>query len=628
MLTPKRVARLARRAGRQRADGSRGLLARRALGQLTAEVGDNYSAARAVFELWLDGLEDETWQALASRPGTKRLALSAAVDPERPAGSREAIGSFCTGHGLAPDEPAARALFHVLTGQQAQHRAADPDGSLLAAGYRAGTKAIQAAVREALAGTGHLDLVRIVAGAPGQDRRPAISAEESAYLVSQLRARGDWAALWRLAQDLSVQPAVTAVAGFPRGWQPADEAGQALFRRLRRVTPDQIARARATLAPMHIEAGGNIESGSLSPDGQKLAVAISNHWSLGFRTFDLRTGAMSGAMHLGDLRPFYLPPRVLHLGDAVFVGRLRSDGTYALTHHWGGNMDTIWCVRGGASAEALAPHPEGFILLWKPSNKYRLRLCDAGGNELWDSDEDQIGLHRWWPGGCHLAAVDPASGRLAVCSQNRVWVCEATADHVRSIRTFFTEGWYPSTGCFVAPDCLVLASPGGARRYRLASHGILREAATVFETGLPAAPPMVWLPERGAIALAGERVRDARTLEPVTPLSRAGWARAPRLWAAADGRRFVFASGTSITVVRHPLTDAIAPLADQPLAALTLAGSRLISDALQITAADSVVRLLLDALAACCEYRFGTEVALGSPGHAHAADDVALGKPA
>jgi hypothetical protein len=551
-----------------------------------------------------------------------------AVNPERPAGSRAAIGSFCTTHGLAPGKPAAQALFYVLTGQQTQHRAADPDGSLLAAGYQAGTKAIQAAVRESLAGAGHLDLIRIVAGTPGQERRPAISAEESAYLVSQLRARGDWATLWRLAKDLPVQPAVAAVGGFPSGWQPADDADQVLFQRLRGVRPDQITRAQATLTPLRIEAGGHIEAGSLSPDGQKLAVAISNGWSLGFRVFDLRTGAMSGALHLGDLRPLYLQPRVLHLEDAVLVGRLRSDGNYALTHHSGGQVNTIWCVRGGARAEALARHPEGFIMLWKPSNKYRLRLCDASGGELWDTDEDQIGLHRWWPGDCHLAAVDPASGRLAVCSQSHVWVCDASADQVRLVTTFFTDRWYPSTGCFVAPDCLVLASPDGVRRYYLAEHGVVREAAATFESALPSVPPLVWLPERGAIALAGDGIRDARTLKPAVGLSRASWMRVPPVWTTADGRCLVFTVGTSIRVVRHPLTDAIAPLADQPLASLTLADSRWVFDALATTAADSAVWPLLDVLAAGLEHRFGTEVALGAPGRAHAADDVALGKPA
>jgi hypothetical protein len=104
--------------------------------------------------------------------------------------------------------------------------------------------------------------------------------------------------------------------------------------------------------------------------------------------------------------------------------------------------------------------------------------------------------------------------------------------------------------------------------------------------------------------------------------------RVPPVWTTADGRCLVFTVGTSIRVVRHPLTDAIAPLADQPLASLTLADSRWVFDALATTAADSAVWPLLDVLAAGLEHRFGTEVALGAPGRAHAADDVALGKPA
>jgi hypothetical protein len=628
MLTGKRVARLARRAQRRRADGSRGLLARRALGRLTAGAADDYLAAKAVFQLWLDDPDGQTWPALASWPGMEPMALSAAVDPDRPARSRAAIGSFCAQHGLVPDEPAARALFYVLTGQQAQHRAADPDGSLLAAGYQASTESTQAAVRESLAGTGDLDLVRIVAGAPGPEHRLAIRAEESAYLVGQLQARGDWAALWRLAKDLPAQAAVAAVAGFPSRWQPADDADQALFTRLGRVGPDQIDRAQSMLAPLRIEAGGNIEAGSVSPDGRRLAVAVSNRGSLGIRIFDLRTGAMPAASHLGDHRPLYTQARVLDLGDAIFVSRRRSDGSYALTRHWDSPTDTFWGV-SGASVEALAPHPDGFIVLWKQSGKYRFELSDTTGTEVfWNAKEDEIGLHRWWPGDCHLAAVDPASGRLALCSQSRVWVCEAAEDRICCDITFFTEGWYPSAGCFVAPDCLVLASANGLRRYRLASHGVLCEAATAFENALPSAPQLISLPERGLIALGGESVRDAQTLEPVASPSRADWTAGSRLWATPDGRCLVFARGTSMTVVRHPLTDAIAPLADQPLASLTLADSRWVFGALQTTAADSAARPLLDVLAAGLEHRFGTEVALGAPGRALAPDDVALEKPA
>jgi hypothetical protein len=76
MLTPERVARLARRAQRRRRDGSQGLLASRALRRLTADVGGSYPAAKAVFQLWLDGPEDELWLALASRPGVRRVALA------------------------------------------------------------------------------------------------------------------------------------------------------------------------------------------------------------------------------------------------------------------------------------------------------------------------------------------------------------------------------------------------------------------------------------------------------------------------------------------------------------------------------------------------------------------------
>jgi hypothetical protein len=202
MLTVKQAARLRQRSRRRRADGTRGLLARRALRRLAGAICSDEQAAQALFEVWLDSLDDEAWQALAGCPARAAWALAAAVEPGRPAASRSAIGAFCAARGLAPDEPAARALWHVLTGQHAQHLAADPNGSTLAAAYQAATADTRAAVRESLAGAGDLDLVRIVAGTRGQRRAIALVSDDS----------------WVRVRDARTLKPVAGLRGLGRAW--------------------------------------------------------------------------------------------------------------------------------------------------------------------------------------------------------------------------------------------------------------------------------------------------------------------------------------------------------------------------------------------------------------------------
>ncbi len=77
MLTPERVARLARRAQRRRANGSRGWLASRALHRLAAELH-----LKAVFGVWLECLDDETW-ALAAAGGLDLVRIVAGAPGQR-----------------------------------------------------------------------------------------------------------------------------------------------------------------------------------------------------------------------------------------------------------------------------------------------------------------------------------------------------------------------------------------------------------------------------------------------------------------------------------------------------------------------------------------------------------------
>jgi len=218
--------RMQARAMRRRADGSRGRRARRALRALArrSRPGDRMAV---LWKVWLAYPDDQVWDLLDSR--YRQIAFVAAINPREP--TRSEVVAFCADRGLAPEEASERAMFFVLTGQQVQHRTEDPDGTLLAAAYRAAREDERDAVRQALAGADDLDLVRVVAGA-GRDTAPTVTHEEARYLAWQLAGRRDWAGLWQLALDLPVAGAVFAGSNIGDGWQPADDAARALLQRL------------------------------------------------------------------------------------------------------------------------------------------------------------------------------------------------------------------------------------------------------------------------------------------------------------------------------------------------------------------------------------------------------------
>jgi hypothetical protein len=652
MLTARQAARLARRAQRRRADGGRRLLARRAWRRLAAAAPSEHTAARAVFRVWQDSPDDESWNCLAQMPDRDQLALASAVQPELSAGSRAAIGAFCAAHALAPEEPAARVLFYVLTGQSAQQRAADPDGSALRAAYEVADEATRAVVRESLAGSGDTDLVRVVAGAP-QQRRVPITAEEARYLAGQLTARGDWAGLWRLVLGLPLQQAVETAARFPAEWQPADDAGRGLLRRLAMASPEEIARARAMLGPLSIEVDGFITAGSVSADGRSLVVAVdSAHGRAEFRVYKLPAGEITQTFSL-RLGRMSRPNFVRHLGRGFLIGW--SDfGATRLTDkvilYSGGQADVIW---QGPRAD-VALHPAGFVMLrWSRQLTNHLRLCDASGTQLWDRPLSSVGLadrsHRLW----RLAAADPASGRVAVYLGNlKLQVLEVSASQARVIlpRPITTN---ECSGCFTAPDRLVLASEYDISLYSLSSRGAERMAEVSLQgngRSHVGPPPVVPIADRGAIAVRhGEdeiAVLDAQTLQPAegTFLLPLGPVRGRDLWSSPDGRCLALASHRGIYVEPHPLSPAmrprgtwpherreeaaLTPVCDRPPASLTLADAEVVVAALRITPTDSPAWPLLDLLAARLDYRFGAEVALGASGPVHAAaDDVTLAEP-
>lgn len=129
-LRDARAGQLALRAKRRRPDGSRGPRARRALRALArrARRGHGHAALYALHGVWLARPDDQAWALLDDSYRTSGV-LAVAVNPALPEDTRSAVGAFCTARGVAPPQASQRALVFLLTGQRAQHRAWDPDGS-------------------------------------------------------------------------------------------------------------------------------------------------------------------------------------------------------------------------------------------------------------------------------------------------------------------------------------------------------------------------------------------------------------------------------------------------------------------------------------------------------------------
>jgi hypothetical protein len=314
----RRVHKMKARAATRRADGSRGPRARRALRVLFRRTEFD-----ALWRVWLAGPDDQVWRLLHA--DHRGWVFGVVTYPGHAEDVRSAVGAFCAARGLAPDGPTERALFFVLTGQRAQHRADDPDGSLLAEAYRKAHEEQRAAVRQALAGADDLDLVRVIAGA-GRGAVAAVTPEEASYLAGQFAARADWAGLLQFALGLPLASAVTATSVLGEGWQPGDSAGRVLLQQLATADAQEI-----TLA---------IADGDLTADGNTTAELLRRPLAL-LTPADLDTVA---SLLLTQ------PSRPLELLAACLQYRFGSEITLGMR---------VPLTPGSADDVAVSPGPAG-----------------------------------------------------------------------------------------------------------------------------------------------------------------------------------------------------------------------------------------------------------------------------
>jgi hypothetical protein len=588
--------RLARLASRRRPDGTLTGRAVRAWERLAAEAHD-HTVRNVLLAAWLADPHEDTWEHVG-RWCTPADVHAAAVDPARTAGSRAALGAYCTRNGLVPDNPVERAVFYVLTGDQERYQAADPDGTLLAGAYRNAAEATREALRHTMVGAGELDLVRVIADRPD---RP-LTAAEAGYLARQLADAGEWARLWRLVPAMPLAAAMGAARRFI-DWRPDDDAGRAYLTHLARTDPDVLAALGA--AAVTLIRNLSTTTFSFAPDGTEIAVR-----------------------HRRGTKVFALPG-----GDLVAT-------------HPGSGYHNVTALGGATIVYTDGPKADYPVIRRAPDRPAETLIFDAPGAKYGRTSDGFVVDHRnvvyfgrasgpWTRtvGGPlsiasrtaarSMIAADPVSGNLAfrVFDDGGRDLVLVDAE-LRVLASSSLDG--PGSGAFCGPEQLVLWHWGEGSRLELWQRDgsdLVRTAGTALTVYMtPAVAPgrVVVRRTEGLVWL------DSATLTPVA---------APPGFPAVDSSKASFSpDGTLLAVA----TDRGVDVHDLPMHQLTELTRTPLSQA-RLTDLETVAALaerqltpgvgeVLALLRAGLEYRFGAEVALG-PGTrvAGGADDIALG---
>jgi hypothetical protein len=564
--------------------------------------------------------------------------VEAAEDSRRSAGNRAAIGALVPSGELATWEPERLARFCALTGQAAR-LALDADGSVLAGVYRAADGPTRSALREAIAGIPELDLVRVVAGPPGQGRLSHMTVPEREYLVRELASREDWARLWELATGLPLAGAAAVARQFAGRWRFPDTGSQRLPDLLSRAGPGALATGQDALAgppPLRLETGAEPRSCSFSQDGGWAVVTVlssGRNVTLGVTGSgrdlsageDLTVDWLLFGLPGGDLAQRRRRAGVLY--DARLADRWENRGirpAVAVDGRVFGLRDAAGKQAYPAAAQQMIlPYPGGFVRedVILPGRGVpppyqgglphdgRLTFFDADGHKL-----RRVRFHRelGLPDGWHygLLAADPGSGRILVYSGERVWLLDRQAHRVLA-------GSPPDTfvqaAAFLDPDHLAMVSsaPGGHSGPYLRVWRVRGDTIEI-ETEQPDRlypRTLAVFPHRDEIATVDikDQLRwlDARTLAEIGSPTKA---RTP-LWDSPDGRSFAHPApdGTGVDVFVDPPPARLAGLASRPLADIKLADLAAMTAALDSSASASLsqARTFLELLRDYLELRSG-----------------------
>ncbi|WP_345637072.1 hypothetical protein [Streptomyces thinghirensis] len=294
------------------------------------------------------------------------------------------VAAFCVEHHLAPGDEVRRAVFFVRTGQREQYRALDPDGALLALGYRSASAEERATLRTAITALGGIDTLRVLAGQLSrQEDVTSPDGQERAYLIEQLTEGEDWERLWRFTLPLPLAAAVRTVHSFG-AWRPRGEDDRRVFDALRAADPRTVDE--------HVNALPEAPASSLDPHTRirldELDERIRGVADLEFAP-DGTQLALAGAVHVGTESDGGLPSvapvswaGIMDLGSAT-LSRLHCDFTYPLVGVAHLGCDTMVVAEADAYAD---PHNvDGDY-----SHVANIHYVDPGGVRTLDTGAEEI----------------------------------------------------------------------------------------------------------------------------------------------------------------------------------------------------------------------------------------------
>lgn len=600
---------------------------------------------------------------LGERARARLLTLrdSAAVDLFcRTALKSPKAAAFCLRHRLAPAGDVERAMFFVRTGQREQFRALDPDGSLLALGYRGASGKERAALRAAMTDMGDVDVLRVLAGQrAAQDDLGRLTKRERAYLVGRFTDRGDWDRLWSCALLMPLAEAVKAVHACG-DWRPSGEDERGVFEALRAADPRAVAdcvkalseapapepapHVRTHLAGLH-QRLGPVTDLDFSPDGTQLALVGALHvrtardspapshepvaWA---GIMDLGSGALS------ELRRDFtrLLAHVAHLGSDTVVaaervtydtvdGRvhrprihyLDRDGVRALdpeadmilgVRRMAGDRSFVVTAVGLATSDMtrrlLVGVPDGFLV---PS-----RMLD--------------GLDGFEP---VIAAVDPGGRMIAMVDEmGHAVVADLTGSVVNRLDDGSgTPEDVPTTTAALSPSVLVCRTDTGVLKAWHEPLTATRPTTTIPAWNSATRPDVVaWSPFLNRFVAVRLVHRPRLELLDVPPtraapapdelvsasIALAGATHpAPVARLSPRGDTLAVAHGSTVDVYRLT-TLPLRPFIARPMALMAPQDLAQLVRVLEVPALDKRIRTTLTLLRACLERRLGDDIGIGN----------------
>ncbi|WP_328369285.1 hypothetical protein OG800_43405 [Streptomyces sp. NBC_00445] len=596
-LTDEAARQLVRRADGRRANGSRGLRARRAWRRLVLRCASGDPAAQ-------DAVRAEAGEL----PGPDVLDLLAA----------------------APAEPADRAAYLTLIGQGAQRQALDPDGSFLALAYRAAAPEVRERLRTVMAAEGDADVIRVVVSGDQRDRIAEMSEGELDYLGHQLAEHRRWDELRRLIRDLPVPKAVAAAQLLPVEEYPENDAAllSMLAERSARQLLATVERLPATRLITHAT-GGSYLGASLSPDLSEVALRYGiwkrgQHNEIHVETLRIGTGETTHRFRGDPLTDVDSGNSILHLGDEILIRLEDEDHRFQIVR-----VAPDLRALGSPSALSDMRRSSGGAVLVCPTG---LAFVDPGAHTLrrleiprFKNRVDSLIGASVSDASCTLTTL-PEDRLVAVYRTERITVVNEDGTVLHETRRNGPGSGFSPALSFLSPDSLVLhinkhfPPKGLTEIWKFTSTGASRRAD--WHTG---AIPDRWPYEEwqgkqldDSFVTRIYNNADAHRVDPLAPwIQHSTEVASPvvRLLGRSPGGDMYFtealASGPQRLEVHSPYLPDARALLERPLLHSTPADLRRVLE-LRPKISDLAVREALDLLAAALSERFGGDIALGS----------------